>query len=94
MVDENKVVNNDNDRVNKTVVNLFKNKKSKKSTNISNIGAIEELNSLTLNAKKRFNHLYITFIKAFIFQHFNLKSYIWIEINELSYAISVRASKK
>ena len=52
-----------------------------------NIGAIRKPNFLTPNAKKAFNHLQLAFIKASIFQHFDLKSHIWIEINISCYAI-------
>ena len=67
--------------------NLFKNKKSKNSTCVLNIQAIEKSNFFTVNAKKTFNHLQLTFIKALILQLFNLKSHIRIETNTLSYTI-------
>ena len=66
----------------KTVRNL-----SKKSTRVPNIGAIGELNFLTPNAKKAFNHLRLAFIKAPIFRYFDLESYIWIKTNISSYVI-------
>ena len=71
-------------RANRTVVNLFKNEKSKKLMRVPNIGATGEPNFLTPNAKKAFNHLQLVFIKAPIFRHFGL----WIEINTSGYAIS------
>ena len=52
-----------------------------------NIGAIKKPNFLIPNTKKAFNHLWLAFIKAPIFQNFDLKSYIWIETDALSYAI-------
>ena len=52
-----------------------------------NIGVIEESNFLTLNAKKTFNYLWLVFIKAPIFRHFDLENYIWIETNASSYTI-------
>ena len=74
-------------RANETVVDLSKNKKSRKLTHVPNIGAIREPNFLTPNAKKAFNHLRLAFIKAPILWHFNLKSHIRIETDALSYAI-------
>ena len=53
-----------------------------------NIGAIRKPTFLTFNNKKIFNHLWLAFIKAPIFQHFNLESHIQIENNVSSYAIS------
>ena len=55
---------------------------------MSNIRATGESNFLTPNAKETFNHLRLAFIKAPIFQYFNLKSYIQIEIDLSSYAIN------
>ena len=49
---------------------------SRKSTRVPNIGAIEETNFLTPNAKKAFNYLRLAFIKAPIFQHFDSESHI------------------
>ena len=49
---------------NETVVNLFKNEKSRKLTHMPNIGATEEPNFLIPNAKKAFNYLRLAFIKA------------------------------
>ena len=53
-----------------------------------NIGAIGELNFLTPDAKKTFNHLRLSFIKALILGHFDLESHIWIETDASGYAIS------
>ena len=82
----------DNDEVvgggsNEIIINLFKNKKFKKSTNMPNIGAMGEPNFLTPDAKKTFNHLRLAFIKTLIFWHFDLKSHIRIETDTSSYAI-------
>ena len=87
MADDNKVVVDSGDRANGIIGNLSKNKKSKKSTHVPNIGAIAERNFLTLNAKKAFNYLWLAFIKAPILQHFNLKSHIQIQTNASSYII-------
>ena len=57
-----------------------------------NIKATKKPNFLTLDAKKVFNHLQLTFIKASIFQHFDLESHIWIKINISGYAISRMSS--
>ena len=76
-VDDNRVVDgSDNSTTNETVVNLLKNKKSRKLTYVPNIGAMGEPNFLTPNAKKVFNHLWLVFIKASILQHFNLENHI------------------
>ena len=75
------------DRANRTVVNSSKNEKSRNSTCVPNIGAIEESNFLTPNAKKAFNHLRVAFIKAPILRHFNLGSHIQIKTNTSGYAI-------
>ena len=85
----NKVVGGDN-RANETIVDSSKskNKKSRKSTCVPNIRAKRKLNFLTSNAKKAFNHLRLAFIKAPILWHFDLESYIRIEIDVSSYAIS------
>ena len=85
--DKNEIIDGSNSRANGTVVNLSKNKKSRKLTHMPNIKATEEPNFLTFNAKKAFNYLWLAFIKAPIFRHFDLESYIQIETNELSYAI-------
>ena len=85
--DKNQIITSGGSRANRTIVNLSKNKKSKKSTCMSNIRATREPNFLTSNAKKTFNQLQLAFIRALILQHFDLKSYIWIEIDALGYAI-------
>ena len=83
------VVGGGDGRADETVVDLSKskNKKSRKSTRMPNIGAMGEPNFLTPNAKKAFNHLWLAFIEVLIFQHFDLKSHIWIKTNASSYAI-------
>ena len=53
----NEVFGGDGGRADEAVVNLSKNKKSKKSTYVPNVGAIGEPNFLISNAKKAFNHL-------------------------------------
>ena len=85
----NEVVENSNSKANKIVVDLSKskNKKSKKLTHMPNIIAMWKSNFLTLNAKKTFNHLWLTFIKAPIFWHIDLKNHIQIKIDVLGYAI-------
>ena len=65
IADNNKFVGGgDSGRADKTVMNLSKNEKSKKSTCVLNIRAIGEPNFLTSNAKKVFNYLRLAFIKA------------------------------
>ena len=101
-VDDNEVVHNGSSKANRTVVNLFKNKKSKNLTYISNIGATRKPNFLSSNAKKIFNHLWLAFIKAVILWYFDLKSldlktqlsnlYLLIEKNVIEFKFS--ASKK
>ena len=61
---------------NETVMNLSKNKKSRKSTQVPIIRATEEPNFLTSNAKKTFNHLRLAFIKAPILRHFDFENYV------------------
>ena len=51
-----------------------------------NIKATEEPNFLIPNAKIIFNHLLLAFIKALIFQHFDLESHIWIKTDTSGYA--------
>ena len=80
--DNNEVVDRDGSRVNKTVRNS-----SRKFTRMLNIGVIGEPNFLISDAKKTFNHLRLVFIKAPIFQYFDLKSHIQIETDASSYAI-------
>ena len=66
-IDNNKVINGDGgSKTNKTVVNLFKNKKSRNLTRMPNIGTIKKPNFLNPNAKKIFKHLRLAFIKASI----------------------------
>ena len=72
-------------RANRTVVNLFKNEKSRKSTRVPSIGARRELNFLNPEAKKAFNHLQLAFIKAPILRHFDLESHIQIETDASGY---------
>ena len=62
----NEVVRGGSGRADETVLDLSKNEKSRKSMRVPNIGAMEEPNFLTLNAKKVFNHLWLAFIKALI----------------------------
>ena len=83
----NEIVKSGSGRTNETVVDLSKNKKSRKSTRIPNIGATKKPNFLTPNAKKAFNYLQLAFIKALILQHFNSKSHIWIKTDILNYTI-------
>ena len=64
--DDDKVVGSDSDRINGMVVNLFKNKESRKLTCMLNIEVTEKPNFLILNAKKAFNYLRLVFIKALI----------------------------
>ena len=65
-IGNNKIVGGNVGRANRTVVNSSKNKKSKKLTCITNIGATKKPNFLNLNAKKAFNYLWLAFIKALI----------------------------
>ena len=83
----NEVVGGGSSRADKTVVNLFKNKKSRKLTYIPNIEATKKPNFLNPNAKKVFNYLWLAFIKAPILQQFDLESHIRIETNASGYAI-------
>lgn len=46
-----------------------------------NIQATKKLIFLTPNAKKDFNYLWLAFMKALIFKHFDSKGYICIEKN-------------
>ena len=81
------VVWGDSDKADEMVVNLSKNKKSKKLMRVPNVGATRKLNFLTSDAKKTFNHLRLAFIKALILQHFDPECHIWIETNALGYVI-------
>ena len=65
-VDDNKVVSGGDGKTNGMVVNLSKNKKSKKLTHVSNIGATRKPNFLIPDTKKAFNHLRLALIKALI----------------------------
>ena len=64
--DDNEVVKIGN-KINKTVINLFKNNKSRNLTYIPNIGATKKSIFLTPNIKKIFNHLRQLFIGVLIF---------------------------
>ena len=90
--DGNKVVKDGGSRVNKTVKNLSKSKKSKNKkseilTRFSDIGAMGKPIFLILGASEALNHLKQAFIKAPILQHFNPECHIWIETNASGYAI-------
>ena len=85
--DDDEVVGGGGGRANGTVVNLFKNEKSRKSMRVPNIEATREPNFLTPDAKKAFNHLRLAFIKAPILRHFDLESHIRIETDASGYAI-------
>ena len=74
-VNNNEITENDS-RAYKMIINLSKYNKSRNLMHVPNIGAIEELIFLIYNTKKIFNYLKQGFIKALIFQHFDLKSYI------------------
>ena len=63
-IDKNEIVSNGSSRANKIVINLSKNKKSRKLTYIPNIRAIEKSNFLISNTKKAFNYLRLLFIKT------------------------------
>lgn len=76
-----KIVQNDNNKVDKIVKNLskfkeLKNNQSNNLTYISNIKAMKKSIFLIFNINKIFNCLKQIFIIAFIFQYFNLKCYI------------------
>ena len=86
--DSNEVVGDSGSRANETVMNLSKNKKSRKLIYLPNIRAIREPNFLTPNAKKSLNHLRLAFIKALIVQYFDSKSHIWTKTDVSSYVIS------
>ena len=91
--DNNKVVDDGDSKANRTVMNLSKNKKSKKLTYVPNIGSIGEPNFLTPNAKKAFKYSQLAFIKALILQYFDLENYIRIKTNVLGYAIGEVSSQ-
>ena len=63
--------------------------KLSKSRNLPNFDVKENDPSLfTFYARTFFKYLWFVFSKASILQYFDLKYYIWIEIDILSYAIS------
>ena len=64
--DNNKLVEGGYSKTNETVVDLSKNKISKKSMCMPNIGAIKKLNFPTFDAKKAFNYLRLAFSKVLI----------------------------
>ena len=74
---------------------LFKSQKLAKSgkelsnsKNLSNFGIIKaKLKFLTFDTEMIFNYLWLAFIKALILYNFNLKYYIWIEIDILGHVI-------
>ena len=82
-VNDNRIVKGSN-KANKTIINLSKNNKPKNLIYIPNIRAMKKPIFLICNTKKTFNYLKQIFIKAPIFQHFNLKSHIQNEIDTLS----------
>ena len=84
----NKVVGSGG-RVDETIVNSSKSKKSKnkKSGNLTYIGATGEPNFLTPGTKEAFNRLRQVFIKVLILQHFGPECHIRIETDVSSYAI-------
>ena len=67
MANNNEIVNIDSCRANETVVNLFKNNKSRNLTYVLNIEATRKPIFQTSNIKKVFNYLKQVFIKASIF---------------------------
>ena len=89
----NEVVGSGGGKADETVVNLLKNKKSRKSTHMPNIGAIKKPNFPTPDAKKAFNHLRLAFIKAPIFRYFDLENHIRIKTDISSYAIDKMLSQ-
>ena len=70
--------------------NLAKSRKKLiKSGNSTNFNTIEDgPKFLILDTRIAFNCLWLVFIKASILRYFDLKCYIWIETDALSYAIS------
>ena len=86
-IDNNEIVGDNDSRTNKTVVNLFKNNKSKNLIYMPNIEAMMELIFLIFNAKKIFNFLKLVFIKTPIFWHFDSESHIKIKKDALGYTI-------
>ena len=63
---DNKNVGSDDNRANKTIINLSKNNKTQKLTYMSSIKVTKEYTFLIFNTKKIFNHLKQAFIKALI----------------------------
>ena len=63
----NKSINSSDSKINETVINLFKNNKSRKSIYVPNIRIIRKLIFLIFDAKKIFNYLQLAFIKVSIF---------------------------
>ena len=69
-------------------------KKLSKSENLLSFGATKAGHKfLTFDAKIAFNCLWLTFIKALIFWHFNSEYHIEIKTNTLCYAISEMLSQ-
>ena len=64
--DDNEIVDDIGNRTNETVVNSFKNNKSRNSTYVINIKAIEKPIFLIFNVKKIFNYFGQAFIKTLI----------------------------
>ena len=85
--DDDEFVGSGGGKANETIMNLFKNNKSRNSMHVPNIGATGEPNFLTSDAKKAFNHLRLAFIKALILRHFDPESHIRIETDASGYAI-------
>ena len=80
--DNNEVVSGGGGRANEMVRNS-----SRKLTHVPNIESRREHNFLTPDAKKVLNYLRLAFIKALIFQYFDLESHIRIETDASGYAI-------
>ena len=89
MAGNNEVIKSGGSKADKTVVDssTCKNKKSRKSTQVPNIGATRKPNFLIPDTKEAFNHLRLAFIKAPILQHFDLESHIQIKTDASGYAI-------
>ena len=90
--DVNKVVRGGGGRVNETVKNSSKSKKSKNkkseiSTRSLDIRATGKPMFLTPDARKAFNYWRQAFIEAPILRHFDLECHIQIETNASGYAI-------
>ena len=81
------VINDDSSKTNKIVVNSFNKSKNEKFENQTYIKAVEKPIFLISDTKNAFNYLKQLFIKASIFQLFDLKCYILIKINISSYII-------